>query len=116
MLFRSDGKMRPIAYTGSQRSLDLPEVPTMIESGLPQVGYYPDVWMGFFAPIGTPAAIVDRLNREINAVLKSAEMAPALQRFGYDAKIATPAEFAEFFAAELRKWPPRLRATGIKPQ
>jgi len=111
-----DGKIRPIVYTGSQRSPDLPDVPTMIESGLPQVGFYPDVWMGFFAPIGTPSAIVDKLNREINTTLKSPEMAPALKRFGYEAKISTPAEFAAFFQAELQKWPPRLRATGIKPQ
>jgi tripartite-type tricarboxylate transporter receptor subunit TctC len=59
---------------------------------------------------------VDKLNREINAVLTSADMAPALRRFGYDAMITTPAEFATFFAAELRKWPAILKATGIKPQ
>ena len=52
----------------------------------------------------------------VNAVLKSDEMAPALKRFGYEAKITTPAEFETFFAAELRKWPPILTATGLKPQ
>ena len=72
--------------------------------------------MGLLAPAGTPPAVVDKLNREINAVLNSADMAPALKRFGYDAMITTPAEFATFFAAELRKWPPILKATGIKPQ
>jgi tripartite-type tricarboxylate transporter receptor subunit TctC len=112
----SADKIRPIAYTGPQRSPDLPDVPTMTESGLPQVGFNPDVWMGIFAPAGTPSAIVDKLNGEISAVLKSAEMEPALKRFGYEAKISTPAEFAAFFAAELRKWPPRLRAAGMKPQ
>jgi tripartite-type tricarboxylate transporter receptor subunit TctC len=111
-----DGKVRPIAYTGPRRSPDLPDVPTMTESGLPQVGFNPDVWMGIFAPAGTPSAIVDKLNREINAVLKSAEMAPALERFGYEAKITTPAEFEAFAAAEMRKWPPVLRAAGLKPQ
>jgi tripartite-type tricarboxylate transporter receptor subunit TctC len=111
-----DGKIRPLAYTGAKRTPDLPDVPTMIESGLPQVGFHPDVWMGIFAPAGTPQPIVDRLNAEINAVLRSAEMAPALKRFGYDLKISTPAEFAAFFTAELQKWPPVLRATGIKPQ
>jgi tripartite-type tricarboxylate transporter receptor subunit TctC len=111
-----DGKIRPLAYTGAKRTPDLPDVPTMIESGLPQVGFHPDVWMGIFAPAGTPQPIVDRLNAEINAVLRSAEMAPALKRFGYDLKISTPAEFAAFFTAELKKWPPVLRATGIKPQ
>jgi tripartite-type tricarboxylate transporter receptor subunit TctC len=111
-----DGKIRPLAYTGAKRTPDLPDVPTMIESGLPQVGFHPDVWMGIFAPAGTPQPIVDRLNSEINLVLQSAEMAPALKRFGYDLKISTPAEFAAFFTAELQKWPPVLRATGIKPQ
>jgi tripartite-type tricarboxylate transporter receptor subunit TctC len=111
-----DGKVRPIAYTGPRRSPDLPEVATMTESGFPQVGFNPDVWMGLFAPAGTPLAIVDKLNREVNAVLQSAEMAPALKRFGYEVKITSPAEFGAFFAAELRKWPPLLRAAGIKPQ
>jgi tripartite-type tricarboxylate transporter receptor subunit TctC len=111
-----EGKIRPLAYTGSKRSPDLPDVPTMIESGYPQVGFHPDVWMGIFAPAGTPSEIVDRLNREVNAVMQSADMAPALARFGYDVKTTTPAEFAEFFAAELRKWPPILTASGLKPQ
>jgi tripartite-type tricarboxylate transporter receptor subunit TctC len=52
----------------------------------------------------------------VNATLKSDEMAPALRRFGYAAKITTPAEFETFFAAELQKWPPILKATGLKPQ
>jgi tripartite-type tricarboxylate transporter receptor subunit TctC len=111
-----DGKIRALAYTGPQRSPDLPDVPTMAESGYPQVGFNPDVWMGVLAPAGTPSAIVDKLNQEVNAVLKSEEMAPALKRFGYEAKITTPAEFGTFFAAELKKWPPVLKATGLKPQ
>jgi len=111
-----DGKIRPIAYTGPKRSPDLPDVATMTESGYPRVGFNPDVWMGIFAPAGTPPAIVGRLNRDVNDVLKSAEMAPALKRFGYDAKITTPADFATFFAAELKKFPPLLTAAGLKPQ
>ncbi|MCC6779127.1 MAG: tripartite tricarboxylate transporter substrate binding protein [Hyphomicrobiales bacterium] len=111
-----EGLLRPIGYTGPRRSPDLPDVPTMMESGYPQVGFNPDVWMGFLAPAGTPAAVVDRLNREISAVITSAEMAPTLERFGYEAKVTTPAEFATFFAQEMRKWPPILRAAGLKPQ
>jgi tripartite-type tricarboxylate transporter receptor subunit TctC len=111
-----DGKIRPIAYTGDKRSPDLPDVPTMTESGYPQVGFHPDVWMGIFAPAGTPPEIVDKLNRELNAVMHSPEMAPTLKRFGYEAKSVTPVEFATFFAAEMRKWPPVLRAAGIKSQ
>jgi len=111
-----EGKIRPIAYSGPRRSPDLPDVATMTESGLPQVGFNPDVWMGIFAPAGTPSAVVDKLNREINAVLKFDEMAPTLKSFGYEAKITTPAEFEVFFAAEMLKWPPVLRAAGLKLQ
>jgi tripartite-type tricarboxylate transporter receptor subunit TctC len=111
-----EGKMRALAYTGAQRSPELPDVPTMAESGYPQVGFNPDVWMGVLAPAGTPAAIVEKLNREVNATLKSEEMAPALKRFGYEAKITTPAEFEAFFAGEFKKWPPILQTTGLKPQ
>ena len=60
--------------------------------------------------------MVERLNRDINAVMQSAEMAPALKRFGYEAKISAPGEFATFFAAELRKWPAILTRVGLKPQ
>ena len=111
-----DDKIRPLAYTGVQRDPDLPDVPTMIESGFPQVGFHPDVWMAIFAPAGTPSAIVDRLNREINAVMQSADFAPALKRFGYQTLIKTPAEFAAFHESELQRMPPVLRAAGIAAQ
>jgi tripartite-type tricarboxylate transporter receptor subunit TctC len=111
-----DEKVRPLAYTGGRRNPDLPDVPTMIESGYPQVGFHPDVWMAIFAPAGTPAAIVDKLNRDIAAVMQSAEIAPALKRFGYQTMIKTPAEFAAFHEAELRRMPPILRAAGITAQ
>src|SRR5205085_11338347 len=69
-----DGKARALAFTGSARSPDLPDVPTMRESGFPQVGYNPDVWLGVLAPLGTPNAIIDTLNREIKNSLQSAEV------------------------------------------
>jgi tripartite-type tricarboxylate transporter receptor subunit TctC len=111
-----DDKIRPLAYTGARRNPDLPDVSTMIEGGFPQVGFHPDVWMAIFAPAGTPPAIVDRLNREINATMQSAEMGPVLKRFGYQIKITTPAEFAAFHESELRRMPPILRAAGITAQ
>jgi tripartite-type tricarboxylate transporter receptor subunit TctC len=111
-----DGKVRPLAFTGPERSPDLPDVPTMIESGLPNVGFNPDVWQGIFAPAGTPPAVVQRLNREVNEVLKTSEMKATLAKLGFEPKVSTPEEFAAFFAAELKKWPPLLRAAGLKAQ
>jgi len=100
-----DGKMRPLAYTGARRSPDLPDVPTMAESGLPQVGFNPDVWLGILGPAGMPAAVVDRLNSDVSASLQSAEMKAVLARLGFEPKAMTPREFEDFLAAEIRKWP-----------
>ncbi len=111
-----DGKVRPLAFTGPTRSPDLPEVPTMIESGFPQVGYNPDVWLGILAPSGTPIAIIDKLNGDINESLKSPELKAALAKLAFEVKIMTPQQFAEFLAAEKQKWPPLLAAAGLKAE
>ncbi len=111
-----EGKVRPLAFTGPARSPDLPDVPTMTESGLPQVGYNPDTWLGFLAPADTPSAVTDKLNTEINASLKSPELKASLARLGFEPKITTPQEFAVFLAAERQKWPPLLKAAGLKAE
>jgi tripartite-type tricarboxylate transporter receptor subunit TctC len=111
-----DGRVRPLAFTGPDRAAMLPDVPTMIESGLPQVGFNPDVWLGILGPAGMPAAVVDRLNSEVNASLQSPEMKAVLARLGFEPKAMTPREFEAFFAAEIQKWPPLLRAAGLKPE
>ncbi len=111
-----DGRVRPLAFTGSARAAMLPDVPTMIENGLPQVGFNPDVWLGILGPAGMPAAVVDRLNSDVNASLQSAEMKAVLARLGFEPKAMTPREFEDFLAAEIRKWPPLLRAAGLKPE
>src|SRR6185437_12442519 len=66
------GKLRALAVTGATRSPQLPDVPTVIESGLP--GYEAYVWMGLLAPKGTPAPIVDRIYRDVVAVLATEEV------------------------------------------
>ena len=111
-----DGRVRPLAFTGSARAAMLPDVPTMIESGLPQVGFNPDVWLGILGPAGMQAAVVDRLNSDVSASLQSAEMKAVLARLGFEPKAMTPREFEDFLAAEIRKWPPLLRAAGLKPE
>jgi tripartite-type tricarboxylate transporter receptor subunit TctC len=111
-----DGKARPLAFTGPTRSPDLPDVPTMIESGLPQVGFNPDVWLGFLAPAGTPTAVINKLNTEVNDSLKSPEMKATLAKLGFESKATKPEEFATFLAVEMQKWPPLLMAAGLKAE
>ena len=111
-----DGRARPLAYTGLKRSVDLPDVPTMTEAGYPEVGYHPDVWLGFLAPLGTPDPVVRRINAAVAEALASAEMKAALKHLAFDPMQATPEEFAAFIEKELRKWPPILQAAGLKAE
>jgi len=107
-----DGKVRALAVTGERRSPDLPEVPTMIESGYPE--FVLSFWTGVLAPAGTPASIVDKLNGALNDGLRSAETRESLARFNVEPNIASPARFGVFLAAEARKWAEIVKATNIK--
>ena len=109
-----EGKLRAIAFTGADRSPDLPEVPTIAESGFPQLAFAPDAWTGILAPAATPAPIVTRLNAAINASLASPELRASLTKLGYEPKSTSPQEFAAFLDAEMRKWPPIVQAAGLK--
>jgi tripartite-type tricarboxylate transporter receptor subunit TctC len=107
-----DGKVRALAVTGERRRPDLPEVPTMIESGYPE--FVLSFWTGVLAPAGTPASIVDKLNGAINDGLRSAETRESLARFNVEPNIASPARFGVFLAAEALKWAEIVKATNIK--
>ena len=107
-----DGKVRALAVTGERRSPDLPEVPTMIESGYP--GFLLSFWTGVLAPAGTPPPIVDKLNGAINDGLSSAETRESLAKFNVEPNIASPAQFGAFLATEARKWDDVIKATNIK--
>jgi tripartite-type tricarboxylate transporter receptor subunit TctC len=107
-----DGKVRPLAVTGSARSPQLPDVPTMTESGL--AGFSSYSWTGLLAPAGTPMRIVDRLNGAINQGLQSAELNSNLGRLGAEAKAGSPQDFAAFIAEETRKWGAIVTASGVK--
>ena len=107
-----EGKLRPLAYTGAKRHPLLPDVPTMIESGYPQVGWQPDVWQAIFAPAGTPSAVVEKLNSEVNAALKLPEVQETYARLGADIPIMSVPEFTAFLAAEVKKWPPIIKEIG----
>ena len=110
-----DGKARPLAFTGPKRSADLPDVPTMIESGYPEVGYNPDVWLGFLAPAGTPAEVVDGSTpRSTKLEIRRDEGGPREARLRADGDDAE--QFTAFIADEVKKWPPLLQAAGLKAE
>jgi tripartite-type tricarboxylate transporter receptor subunit TctC len=107
------GKLRALAVTGSIRSPAVPELPTMIEAGVKD--YESATWYGLLAPAGTPADIVNRLNAEVVAILKSPETHDRLSREGADPVGNTSAEFGKFIQSEIEKWRKVIRAAGIKP-
>ena len=106
------GKLRALAVTGSRRSPQLPDVPTVMESGVP--GYEAYVWMGLLAPKGTPQPIVDKIHRELMPVLASAEVRNYMATAGIEIVGSTPAEFGRFFRAEKDQWAKVVRETGAK--
>ena len=104
-------RLRALGMTSTQRSAALPEVPTISESGLR--GYDVSVWMGIVAPAGTPPAVIAQLNRQIAAILKTAEVREKLGAQGLEAVTDTPAEFTAYVAAEVPKWAKVIRQAGI---
>lgn len=108
------GRIRAIAVTGAKRAEGAPDIPTVAESGLK--GYAATNWYGMVAPAGTPAPVIDRLNREIVAALKSPEVIQQLKDRGIEAAPTTPAEFGQFIRAEEKKWVPVIKRANIKPQ
>jgi tripartite-type tricarboxylate transporter receptor subunit TctC len=107
-----EGRLRAIAVWGPQRLPELPDVPTMIESGFPGLSLFS--WSGLWAPAGTPAAIVDRLNAETNAALRSPDMRASMDKLGIEAMTGSPQEFAAFVADEAPKWARIVAVAGVK--
>jgi tripartite-type tricarboxylate transporter receptor subunit TctC len=107
------GKLRALATTGVHRVSVLPEVPTVIESGVR--GYEVTLWFGLLAPAATPATIVARLNRGINAILAPADMRQALIAQGLEPAGSTPAAFARRIREEIARWREVVKTTGAYP-
>ena len=107
------GRLRALAVTGAHRAKIVPELPTIAEAGVP--GYEFDNWYGLWAPAGTPAAVVRKINEEVNRALAS----PALQARFADSGIeilgGTPERFAAYLTSELKKWNAVARDAGIRP-
>jgi tripartite-type tricarboxylate transporter receptor subunit TctC len=108
-----NGKLRALAVTSRRRTSALPDVPSMDEAGVK--GYEVLNWFGMFAPAGTPAPIITRMQAEAKALLATPEMKQRLVSEGADAISSTPSDFAAFVKSEIAQWTEVGRAAKIQP-
>jgi tripartite-type tricarboxylate transporter receptor subunit TctC len=106
------GKMRALAITSSKRGDDLPEVPTVAESGVR--GFEAVTWFGFVAPANTPKDIVSRLNAEIAKALQAPDVRKKLSDQGADILGGTPEQFANLIKTDIARWAPVVKESGAK--
>jgi tripartite-type tricarboxylate transporter receptor subunit TctC len=108
------GKLKAIATTGRQRDPSLPDTPTMIESGFPAMEVID--WWGVYVPAGTPAPIVERLNREIVNAVRTRDFSERMRAMVITAEASTPAELAARQARDAARWAPVIKASGVRIQ
>jgi tripartite-type tricarboxylate transporter receptor subunit TctC len=107
-----EGTLRALAVSSEARNPLVPDLPTMIESGVPE--YVVLTYIGVVAPAGTPASIIGKLNAAINASLAAPEVMAAFGKLGAEVRPAPPQDFAAFLAAETQKWAAVAKAANIK--
>ncbi|MGA9892095.1 MAG: tripartite tricarboxylate transporter substrate binding protein [Xanthobacteraceae bacterium] len=108
----ADGSLHALATASAERLAETPNVPTMIESGVP--GFVASSWTGLAAPPGTPQAVVDKLNAAINAGLRSPDIQAKLKMLGAKGNPGTVADFANFMASEVPKWTAMAKLSGAR--
>jgi tripartite-type tricarboxylate transporter receptor subunit TctC len=108
------GLLRGLAVTSSHRNKLLPDVPTMIEAGVP--GFDAVLAYGLVAPAGTPRAVVDRLNKALRDALASDEVKKQLELDGTEIMPSTPEQYADFIDKDERKWSDLVKASGVEPE
>jgi tripartite-type tricarboxylate transporter receptor subunit TctC len=109
-----DGRIRALALATSRRSEDVPDVPTMAEAGLP--GFEASLWFAVVAPAALPAPILERLNREINAILGEAEVKKGLANQAIQVEIADPDQLRQIIRDDIEKWRAIAQKVGIKAE
>lgn len=107
------GRVRPLSVTGTKRVDSMPDVPTIAESGYR--GFDSVTWFGLLAPAGTPPAIVERLNQEVNKILVLPEVKEKLEADGGRPIGGTSQEFVRFLASEFQKWSKVVKDSGARP-
>lgn len=110
----ASGKLRALAVSTARRSALVPDLSTVAESGVP--GYESTSWNGFVVPAGTPTAIIERLQREIEKSLKSPDMTEKLAAMGGEPVGGTPGQFAAHIRNESARWGKLIDRLGLKPQ
>jgi tripartite-type tricarboxylate transporter receptor subunit TctC len=108
------GRLVPIAVSSTKRVASLPDVPTFIESGVPD--FEVTSWVAILAPAKTPHAVVEKLNRELNAVLNDPAIVEKLATLGITATPGSPQQLAEQIRTDLAKYAPVVKAAGIKAE
>lgn len=106
------GRLTGVAVTTAKRSVDFPDIPTLDESGAKGMDF--NIWMGMFAPAGTPPNVIALLNKETNRVLQSPDLIEKFKAGGVSAGGGTQEAFAEFVKADYAKWGALVKASGIK--
>jgi len=109
-----EGTLRPLAVANRARLADLSDVPTMIESGVPD--FIGNSWCGVAVPAGTPDEIIGKLNAAINAALKSPEVQASFVKLEARTRAGTPQDFGAFVAEEGKRWADFARLSGVEPE
>jgi tripartite-type tricarboxylate transporter receptor subunit TctC len=108
------GQVRALGTSALKRSSVLPDVPTIAEAGVP--GYESTIWLGIMAPAGTPKAIVEKLNSEINKAINRADVKEAWDKQGAVPLVMTPAEFDAYLRKDIEKWAQVVKTAGLAPK
>ena len=110
----TSGKLKPIAVSSLKRSRSMPDVPTVVEKGFP--AFEAGSWFGFFAPKGTPEAVITQVNKAVNEILQMPAIEQQMVAQGADPAGGTPAQFGQFVQREYEKWRVIVRESGARAE
>ncbi|MDB5728423.1 MAG: LacI family transcriptional regulator [Noviherbaspirillum sp.] len=110
--FIKNGRVRAIAVAGSKRSVDLPDLPTISEAGVP--GYSSEIFAGLMTPTGTPKDVVERLNQEVHKILGEADTKDKLAAQGIEVVQGGPADLAKMIASDCARWGKLIKELGVR--